>query len=229
MYPRPKRAGGTLIRAIKKQIEPVESFVKQAQFVNVACSGGPDSVALLHILAKYGRNVMSRDKLRVLHVNHHLRGEESNHDERFVKDLSKELNLPFFSEHVSCPLKGRSEEDSAREQRLAVFEKYPGIIFTAHQKDDVVETLLWRTFTGAPKVMTDFGGILLQYKNQIRPFLNCWRSDIMDYLQEEGLSSCVDATNFEGKLLRSKIRTKLVPVLNDVFPGWENKLLTARN
>src|SRR5689334_594161 len=122
--------------------------------VGVAVSGGADSVALLHILRGL------RCDLIVLHVNHHLRGEESDGDEAFVRELTQSLGLPILIEHA-IPTPGNLEEE-ARRARRAFFlrcreELALARIALGHTRSDQAETVLFRLLRGSG--LTGLAGI----------------------------------------------------------------------
>lgn len=215
---RPGHIGGTLIRRVKKFFNQYPS----EDSYTLACSGGPDSIALTHLFVKYGYKICEKDRIRVLHVNHGLR-DSSNKDADFVREYCKRQGILCHVHTLDIDIpKGASLEDVARKERHDIFQFYKRVV-TAHTLDDVAETLLWRFFTGAPKSLTNCG-ILPQYKNQYRPFLTTKKEEILKFLDEENLDHCIDETNYEGKFLRSKIRVKLEPVLNEVFPGWKKTI-----
>lgn len=233
-YPKPGEAGGRMIREVIRFLRaqglelPVTSSGKLTSHILIAVSGGPDSIALAHLLIRYGRRVVDRKKIRILHVNHGWRGEESDRDERMVRAFAKEMRVPISVKRCKTPKDtGRSLEELAREDRKGFFErmaqKYNAQVVTAHHGDDLAETVLWRIMTGALK--THGGGISFRHGCEFRPFLTIRKDEIYSYLNEEKLPWCVDRTNLEGRLLRSRIRLELVPVLKSVFPQAAEHLI----
>jgi tRNA(Ile)-lysidine synthase TilS/MesJ len=115
---------------------------------------------------------------------------------------------------------GESWENVARSARKEIFKRealaHNALVFTAHQADDLAETLLWRLFTGAAK--THGGGIAARHGVEIRPFVSIRKQDLVSYLKEEGQSWREDMTNHSGRFLRSKMRLHLMPVIEEIFP-----------
>ena len=146
-------------------------FVPQAR-VLVALSGGPDSVALLHILLRLGY------QCHVVHCNFHLRGEESNRDERFVANLCQTLGVEYevvhFDTQAYAAEQKVSVEMAARELRYREFERIRqalalDVVAVAHHQDDAVETLLLNLIRGAGingltgmKVKNGYSWVLIQ-------------------------------------------------------------------
>jgi tRNA(Ile)-lysidine synthase len=95
-------------------------------------------------------------------------------------------------------------------------KKGNAIVLTAHQADDLAETVLWRILTGNAR--THAGGILIQDKIELRPFLRIRKRVLQAYLREEGQTWREDATNHEGRFLRSRLRLELMPIIEHLFP-----------
>jgi len=179
-------------------------------------------MALAHMLLRYGRRVCPKGGIHLLHVNHGWRGKESDADEALVRKFAKQWKVPLRVYRVKNKTQESSEswEDLARKQRKVIFQKAigkkGGWIFTAHHGDDLAETVLWRICTGGAG--THGGGILVRHGIEVRPFLRVRKRDLELFLREEGVQYRVDRTNFEGRFLRSKMRLKVLPVLEKVFP-----------
>lgn len=228
-YPKPGPVGGKLIRKIVGFFRQQNIQLPIASDILIATSGGSDSTALAHLLVHYGRRIVSRSSLRLIHINHGWRGSESDQDEAFVQNLADRWRIPFESFHSQPPLSqsGQSWEEQARDVRKKAFDQAVGKtgarIFTAHQADDVAETVLWRLFTGAAK--THGGGIAFSHGCEIRPTLIIRKSELKDYLDEVGQSYREDSTNSSGRFLRSKMRQELLPGLERIFPRAVEHLL----
>lgn len=185
-------------------------------------SGGPDSVCLVHILFQ-----MKNDwglVLYLAHLNHKLRGEESEEDALFVKELAERLKVPFCYGEVDVreeiKKRGLSEEEGARLLRYEFFfqtaEKL-GIkkIALGHTRDDQVETVLMRLIKGAgllglrgiPHLREEKGFFI------IRPLLGIWREEIISYLEKEKIGYRMDKSNLSSLHLRNRIRNELIPYL----------------
>jgi len=172
-----------------------------------------------------------RERIRVLHVNHGWRGEASDRDAAFVQNLGGELGIPVDVRRVEPPQKSSSDswEADAREKRKAVFSEalsqFPGVLFTAHQSEDLAETLLWRLCTGTAK--THGGGILVRTSESfVRPLLTCRRAELEAFLEEEGVTPRIDSTNQDPRFLRARMRTQLWPLLEELFPRAVEHLVT---
>jgi tRNA(Ile)-lysidine synthase len=220
-YPKPKDTGGRLIRLAIATLRQAGAKLPLNSDILIALSGGQDSVALAHLIARYGRRISGSGRVRFLHVNHGWRGLESDEDERFVTELAHDLGVPCRVVRLTeLPPKGASWEAFGRIARNTALRdeaaRTGSVIFTAHHSDDLAETVLWRLLTGMARTHT--GGILLKTGQTYRPLLKARKRDLRAYLKEEGLSWREDETNHEGRFLRSRIRMELMPVLLGIFP-----------
>jgi len=196
-------------------------------------SGGADSVALLHFL----HNLKDLDlKIVCVHINHGLRGKEADYDMDFCIDFCKQLGVEIavFQEDAAgyASEMGMNTEEAGRSLRYMRFKEVlenhevkcqsiAGKIATAHNKNDVAETVLMQVFrgTGSPK------GISAVKNNIIRPLINTPRSDILEYCKENGLQYCSDSTNFENNYNRNWLRNTLIPVIEQRWHGVSDALL----
>lgn len=196
------------------------SLVSPGDTVVCAVSGGADSVALLFSL------YLLKDKLGIsleaAHFNHHLRGEESNRDEAFVRTLCDRYDIPLHvgSSQVRAGEKGL--EAAARDARYAFLRGLPGKIATAHTADDNAETVLMHLIRGTG--LKGLGGITPAYGNVIRPMLNVTRSDVEEFLQEWCLDHIEDSSNESDAFLRNRIRHHVMPLLNQENPKLAENL-----
>ncbi len=191
-------------------------------------SGGADSVALLHGMALLRE---SHDfSLTAVHVEHGLRGEESQMDAAFVKDLCQEKHVPLLLYSVDVPAAMRFKhcgaEEAARILRYDCFKKAMAecggdALLLAHHGDDQAETVLMHLIRGSGPAglsgmapSTPFAGGLL-----VRPFLSLRHETLKQALQEEGLSWREDETNVRPDSLRNKLRLKVMPALENLAPG----------
>ena len=186
----------------------------------VALSGGADSVALLLVLLQAGFHC------EAAHCNFHLRGKESDRDEKFVRDLCRSqsirLHTKDFDTMAYAREKGISIEMAARELRYGYFEELRtdwrfDKIAVAHHRDDNVETLLLHLVRG-----TGLKGLTgMRYRNGyvIRPMLDTSREEIERYLAGEGQSYVTDSTNLETEAVRNKIRLEFLPMMKTVNPS----------
>jgi tRNA(Ile)-lysidine synthetase-like protein len=220
--------GGTLIRRWIRFLDQAEIKRDLGSQILCAVSGGADSTALAVLLGKYGRRLGQLAGL--VHFNHHWRGEESDRDEEYVRELAQSLGVPVFVAHgkKSARAGKASPEAAARTERREFFRSIleqwgPGTrIWTAHHQDDLAETLLWRLLTGAGESHGE--GIRAVSELEVRPCLTTPKSELVSFLREEGLSWQEDRTNHEGDLLRTRIRRELAPTLDALFPKWRSHL-----
>lgn len=186
--------------------------------VLAACSGGPDSLALVHILcvlrSKY--NII----VAVAHVDHMFRGEESVKDAEFVADFCKRMGLECYQTAIDVPAyikqSGRSPEDAARLLRYEYLRQVAGQlggakIATGHHRDDQAETVLINLLRGAGG--EGLSGIKPANNGIIRPLLAVSRQEIEDYCHKEQLTPRLDSTNLKTDYLRNRIRLNLLPEL----------------
>jgi tRNA(Ile)-lysidine synthase len=196
----------------------------------VALSGGADSVALLLILKDFGY------RIEAAHCNFHLRGEESNRDEEFVKKLCDEKAIPIhlihFDTNEYAVLHQVSIEMAARDLRYGYFRQLrqdigADKVCVAHHRDDAVETLLMNLVRGSG--VHGLTGIRAHHDDIVRPLLAVSRQEIEDYLHSIGQSYVTDSTNLVDDVLRNKIRLNVLPLLEQINPNVaENIGNTAR-
>lgn len=193
----------------------------------VAVSGGPDSVALAHVLVNLHR-IGHFPALHLIHLNHQLRGLESDEDEAFVKSLPTHwhaTNVTVHNRRVDVAALANREgwnlEDAGRRARYAYFAEIATQtgarwVATAHTADDQAETILMRILRGAG--LSGQAGIaaerpLTEDCRLIRPWLSIRKSDVMAYLAEHHLHWREDASNASDKFLRNRIRMQLMPLI----------------
>lgn len=183
--------------------------------VGVAVSGGADSVCLLHVL----RELAPRWDLRlhVLHVNHRLRGAESDRDAEFVCDLAAQFGFPYAVDERGLDRTGGNLEEAAREARLAFFARIIGngqiqSVATGHTRSDQAETVLFRFLRGAGTA--GLAGIRpVTSSGLVRPLLEIDREEVLAYLRERGIAWREDSTNRDVRFDRNRIRHELMPQL----------------
>lgn len=199
--------------------------------MGVAVSGGADSVALLRILLnlKHELGVV----LSAVHLNHKLRGAESDADEVFVRELAAQCNLPLSSESADVRSYASSRklsiETAARKLRYKFFENLLDSgnldkIATAHTLDDQAETVLLKLGRGTgtrglagiyPKVSHQSSAFSQQSKAIVRPMLSIRRAEIEAYLREIGQSWSEDSSNRDLQHTRNRIRQSILPKLEE--------------
>lgn len=191
--------------------------------VIVAVSGGPDSIALLHML--YELKGELGISLYAAHVNHCLRGVESDQDEKYVKRFCENLNIEFRSKRVNIEeitkLKNISSESAGREARYEFFEELirefsAQKVAIAHNANDQAETILMRIMRGTG--MDGLIGIRPVRDNIfVRPLINNTRAEIEKYCLENDLNPRIDKTNLEAIYARNKVRLQLIPYIQENF------------
>ena len=222
-YPKPGDQGGRLMRHLISFLRSKGMQLPIDSDILIAISGGPDSVALAHLLVHYGRRVVSRSKITLLHVNHHWRAEESRQDEEFVKSLGDLWRVPVRIRHLNppTPMDRESWEDLARAGRKLIFQEESqrlggALVFTGHQADDLAETVVWRFFTG--NLDSHGSGIYFRHEAEVRPLLAVRKKQLLSYLEEVKQSYQLDSTNESERFLRSRMRKALMPEVEKLFP-----------
>lgn len=201
-------------------------MVSTGDSIYIGLSGGADSVSLL--VALHELRDLYRTDLHAIHVNHQLRGEESLRDERFCVELCERLGVPLHVERIDvgayCEEHRVSTEEGARTLRYEAFERLSdGKVATAHTLSDDCETVLYNLTrgTGSRGLM----GIPPVRGNVIRPLILCTRSDVEEYLASRGYTYVTDSTNLTDDYSRNRIRHGVVPVLKEINPRFEHKVL----
>lgn len=198
------------------------SALSPGDVVYAALSGGADSVCLTSALKDMEPELGI--SLRACHINHNLRGEESDADERFVREFCEKLSVPLevFSVDVkSAQQKHESTEECARRLRYDAFDKLicenGAKIATAHNANDNAETVLMNIVRGTG--IKGLCGIPAVRGAYVRPLLYCPREDVEAYCKEKKLSFCTDKTNFSAEYTRNKIRLEILPRLVEINPS----------
>lgn len=193
--------------------------------VIVGISGGCDSVALLSILNKLGYKCIAT------HCNFHLRGNESDRDESFCRQFTKQLKISFkktdFDTRQYASDQHLSIEMAARELRYAWFEKLRKMhdaqaIAVAHHRDDSNETILLNLIRGTG--IRGLCGIRPRNGMIVRPLLCVGKEDIIHFIEEQGLSFVTDSSNLSNEYLRNIIRMRLIPLMKEINPSIESAL-----
>jgi len=198
-----------------------ENMLSSGETVVCGLSGGADSVCLLLAM-----NALADElgiKVEALHVNHCLRGAESQRDEDFCRELCEKLTVPFTA--VSCDVKRYAEqhsistEEAARKLRYGIFEvnSCGKKLATAHNADDDLETMILNLVRGT--ALKGLSGIPAVRGNIIRPLLTVTRHEIEEFLASNGQSFVTDSTNLSDDYTRNKIRHRIVPLLCELNPS----------
>lgn len=208
----------------EKVLETIKKFdmLSFDDKVLVGVSGGPDSVALLKILLSFRQKYNL--SIYIAHLNHMLRGRESDEDADFVKNLAQKLDLPC--EVKSCNLseivkkKQSNLEEIAREYRYKFYSETTEKLKTnkialGHNADDQVETILMRLLRGSG--LEGLTGIPPVRNKIIRPLIECTRKEIEEYCQIHKIEYRIDSSNKETIYFRNKIRLELLPLLSKEY------------
>lgn len=205
-----------MVEQVKQTIAAYD-MLRSGEPVLVALSGGADSVALLHALRALGYPVQG------FHLNHCLRGAESDRDEAFCRALCVRLGVELTVERVDVAAAAREQgngvEETARRMRYArLQDAAQGMkIATAHTADDNLETVLFHLVRGTgPKGLAGIPPVRGQI---IRPMLRVERMQVEEYLASIGQDYVTDSTNADDAYTRNRIRHTVVPALREIQPS----------
>jgi tRNA(Ile)-lysidine synthase len=223
------------------------SLISPEEIVVVGVSGGADSVCLLHVLAKWQKGLGI--KLHVAHLNHQLRGVESEADAEYVSNLAGSLGISITIDRQDVAAyrieRNSSVEEAARELRYAFLARVAGEVGASriaigHTRDDQVETILMHILRGtgitglcglAPcsPMAYDSQGMSLRAKRSnllvIRPLLDITREETTRYCQEHQLDPRIDSSNRSLSFFRNRLRLQLLPLLRQYNPSVDQALL----
>jgi len=222
-----------LIERLKDEIKR-HGMLEKRDNVLVGVSGGPDSIALLHAL-----HVLACDEdwnVLAVHVNHQLRGEESEEDERYVREFCSRHGIAFEAVRVDVNgvvrQQGGNRQSVARQLRMEAFERIAGEkgvrkLALAHHADDQVETILMRLLRGTgPSGLVGMEPVRKwKHLSVIRPFLSFSRQEIEEYCENHHLHPRFDSSNRSKDYTRNRIRLELIPILHDYNPRFKEALL----
>lgn len=209
-------------------IKKIRSFIlknhliKQGDKVVIGFSGGPDSVFLLEVLLKL-RDEFSLE-LSLAHINHLLRGEESDGDEEFVRALAERLEIPCFVRRQSMKAYAKAhrigEEEAGREIRYTFFDEVTAEtgadkVALAHNLDDEIETFMFRLMRGTS--LKGLEGIPVRRDRYVRPILNLYKVEIMEYLHKNDINYRIDSSNLKADYTRNSIRLDLIPEIEGKY------------
>ena len=207
-------------------LNKLTAFVRQYNMITpgdrviCAVSGGADSVALLFgfYLLKEKLDI----QLEAAHFNHCLRGEESDRDEAFVKDLCDRYDIPLHVKKEQVVPGKKGLEAAARDARYRFLKSLPGKIATAHTADDNAETVLMHLVRGTG--LKGLGGITPVQGSVIRPMLTVTRQEVEAFLQEYYVAHIEDSSNATDAFLRNRIRHDVMPLLKRENPKLSENL-----
>ena len=213
----------------EKTIDKVRKYIKQTgmipsgSLVLAGVSGGADSVTMLDIL-NHLREEFAFD-IKVIHVNHGIRGQEAMRDQNAVEELCSSRKIPcaVYSYHVPelAEKWKMGHEEAGRKVRQEAFEKerqkagdYKVVLTAlAHNKNDLAETMLHHLARGTG--LRGLAALKPVNGNRIRPVLCLERREIDNYIKEQGLSYVTDSTNLEDEYTRNRIRRHILPLMEE--------------
>lgn len=229
----------------KRLLEAILAFIRQHDLVPagrtlvVGVSGGPDSVCLLHLLARLRHELDS--PVHVAHLNHMLRGAESDDDAEYVMNVANGLGVDITVERVEVrSYRARhhlSVEDAARRLRYQFFADVADrlgtdVVAVGHTADDQVETILMRLVRGTGarglqgmQPVTALPNLGWGHLRVIRPLLMVSRKETEAYCRRQDLEPRVDSSNLLPHQLRNRIRHELLPLLRSYNPRIHEALL----
>jgi tRNA(Ile)-lysidine synthase len=210
-----------MLKKVKAWIDK-HNLLPQGSSVVVACSGGPDSLVLVHMLS---RLIKDYDlSLAAAHVDHMFRGKEAQADAQFVAAFCRQLGLRCYQTAIDVPRymeeNGLSAEEAARIVRYSYLRKVANklggaLIATGHHRDDQAETVLMHLLRGSGG--EGLGGMKAQNGDIIRPLLALNRQEIEAYCAQYKWQPRLDSTNLSTEYLRNDLRLNLLPQLRRTY------------
>ena len=198
----------------------------------VALSGGADSVFLLCFAQEF--SVQYSFPIHAFHVNHGIRGEEGDRDEKFCKELCLKMQIPFSSVRINVPKVAEEQkigiEECARKMRYDALEQIRlklgySAILTAHNATDRAETVLFNLLRGSGG--KGLRGIPAVRGNVLRPLLSITGEEIRSALQQAGIAYVKDSTNADSSYSRNYLRNEIFPRLQKLNPSPEKAICRA--
>lgn len=205
-----------------------DKFIENGDRIALGVSGGADSMLLLS-------SVICKSKTRdfyfkVICVNHHIRGEESDRDAKFVADFCKKLKVEYEIVDINVPelkqVKKLTLEEAAR---IARYDAINGImkrdnlnkLFLAHHSNDQAETILMNIFRGSG-ILGATG--IRNSCNIIRPLLSLTKKEILKLCEDNKIPFVTDSTNLQNDSTRNFIRNVIIPKIEEIYPDATSKI-----
>lgn len=214
---------------IKKVSETIKkhNMIPKGSVVVAGVSGGSDSMAMLYILNKLSTEIGF--KLKAAHVNHGIRGEEADRDERFVLDYCEKNRISVRTSHFDvigdAEKLGKGLEEVGREVRYEFFSSFGEdvIIATAHNLSDKAETFLFNFTRGS--TLRGLCSIPAKRGNIIRPLIDCSKAEIEKFCEDNSIPYVTDCTNTDTHYARNRIRHNVVSELKEINPSFEQSAM----
>jgi tRNA(Ile)-lysidine synthase len=224
LAPRERTAAVARVRRAVATAADRRAVIAPGEHVLIACSGGPDSTALLDALARLAPPRAWH--LSVVHVDHGLRSGSALEAE-LVARLAGDRGLAFRAVSVEVAA-GGSLQDRARTARHAALRAEAsrvgaGVIALGHTADDQAETVLMRALSGASPA--GIPAMAERERGLVRPLLRVWREATVAYCAALGIEPLDDPSNSDPRFLRSRVRHEVIPALEAVFPGARRRLV----
>ncbi len=222
--PRERTAAVARVRRAVATAADRRGVILPGEHVLIACSGGPDSTALLDAMARLAPP--RRWHLSVAHVDHGLRA-GSALEADLVATLAADRGLAFHAVSVQVA-PGGSLQDRARSARHAALRAEAarvgaGQIALGHTADDQAETVLMRALSGGSPA--GLPAMAERERGLVRPLLRVWREATIAYCAALGINPLDDPSNADPRFLRSRVRHEIIPALEAVFPGARRRLV----
>ena len=210
----------------QKVIETIRKYklIEDGDKIVLGVSGGPDSISMLNILREIKDEQIIKFEIYVAHINHMIR-EEAIDDEKYVEDYCNRNNIKCYIKRIDVVKiandKKIGTEEAGRNARYVFFEEIlketnSNKIAIAHNKNDKIETIIMHLLRGSG--LSGLKGIEpIRDNKYIRPLIECERSEIEQYCEENNLNPRIDKTNFENEYTRNKIRNIVIPYIKQEF------------
>ncbi len=210
----------------QKVIETIRKYnlIEDGDKIVLGVSGGPDSISMLNILKEIKDEQIIKFEIYVAHINHMIR-EEAIDDEKYVEDYCNRNNIKCYIKRIDIIKiandKKIGTEEAGRNARYEFFEEIlketdSNKIAIAHNKNDKIETIIMHLLRGSG--LSGLKGIEpIRDNKYIRPLIECERSEIEQYCEENNLNPRIDKTNFENEYTRNKIRNIVIPYIKQEF------------
>lgn len=200
------------------------NLIENGDKVLLGVSGGPDSISMLDILNNIKNEKIINFEIVVAHINHLIR-EEAIDDEKYVQDYCEKHNIEFYVKRIDIQKIANTNkigtEEAGRKARYDFFDEImqktgSNKIGIAHNKNDKIETIIMHILRGSG--ISGLKGIEAKRDNKyIRPLIECERTEIEAYCEEQHLEPRIDKTNFENEYTRNKIRNIVIPYVKKEF------------